>query len=128
MITSTCTSAPPIGRRRIPRDALTDAQAAFVTFALDRLGTAHGLAEDTPAIPYTDRADRLSISELAAWSLGLTLTPGCELAQCYVCDDLLDGALTDEDSTGIIRCTDCHEDHTADDADDFDMWADFYRT
>jgi hypothetical protein len=129
-VTTTSTIAPPIGRRRIARADLTDAQVRFVIdHVLDRLGTAQGLAEDTPAIPYTDRAERLSLSAVAAWHLGLALTPGCELAQCYDCADLVDGALSEEDA-GVIRCDRCHFDHGAGAqyaADPYDLWRDFYR-
>ncbi|RPE39819.1 hypothetical protein EDD90_2837 [Streptomyces sp. Ag109_O5-1] len=126
----TSTIAPPAGRRRITRVELTDAQVRFsIDFVLVRLGTAYGLTEDTPAVPYADRAERLSLSTIAAWQLGLALTPGCELAQCYDCADLVDGALTEEDA-GVIRCDHCHGDHHAGaqhEADPYDLWRDFYR-
>jgi hypothetical protein len=123
---TTSTIAPPTGRRRIPRAELTTNQARFtIGHVLTRLGTADGLTEDHPPIPYTDRAERLSLSTLAAWQLGLTLTDGAEIAQCYHCADIIDGALTDEDA-GIIHCDDCHHDHTVIPSND--LWADFYRS
>lgn len=126
----TTTIAPPAGRRRIALSALNSVQTAFaVEHVLHRLGSADGLAEDQPPVPYADRAERLALSEVAAWSLGLALTPGCEIAQCYDCTDLLDGALTEETS-GVIRCDDCHTDQMAGEApeqDTYDLWADFYR-
>ncbi|MFD0035829.1 hypothetical protein ACFVJK_48340 [Streptomyces sp. NPDC127172] len=126
----TTTAAPPIGRCRIARADLTEVQARYVVgHVLERLGNAYGLAEDIPAIPYAERAERLHVSEMAAWMLGLALTPGAEIAQCYDCADIVDGALTDEDA-GVIRCTDCHRDHTAGEhnaPDTYDLWADFYR-
>jgi hypothetical protein len=127
---TTSTIAPPIGRHRIAVTELAENQARFaVDLVLERLGTADGLAEDHPPIPYADRAERLALSELAAWALGLHLTAGCEIAQCYDCADLLDGALTEEDA-GVIRCVDCHADHNAGEPNDFDgydVWSDFYR-
>jgi hypothetical protein len=124
------TIAPPIGRRRVPAASLTTAQARFVDHVLNRLGTADGLAEDTPPVPYADRAERLALSEMGAWAIGLALTPGCEIAQCYDCADLVDGALTDEDAAGVIRCDDCQRAHNASEPpeyDGYDLWADFYR-
>ncbi|MEE1838141.1 hypothetical protein [Streptomyces sp. SP17KL33] len=128
MTTSTITA--PIGRTRIRRAELTENQVRFaIGHVLERLGSAHGLAEDDPAIPYTETAERLALSELAAWQLGLALTPGHEIAQCYDCADIVDAALTDEDD-GIIRCRDCHSTHAAREpyAPDttLDLWADFY--
>lgn len=122
MTTSTIT--PQTGRHRIARTELTEPQVRFVIdHVLERLGSAHGLAEDSPAVPYTETAERLALSELAAWQLGLDLTPGHEIAQCYACADIIDAALTDEDD-GVIRCNDCHgEPHVP---DTFDLWADFY--
>jgi hypothetical protein len=129
-MTTITTDALPIGRRRITRAELTDRQAGFaINHVLENLGTAHGLAEDHPPVPYADRAERLALSEMAAWSLGLHLTAGCEIAQCYDCADLVDGALTEEDA-GVIRCDRCHADHNAGEApeyDGYDVWADFYR-
>lgn len=129
-MTSTRTTAPPIGRRRIARADLTEVQARFVVgHVLERLGTAYGLAEDTPAIAYNERTERLSVSEMAAWMLGLALTPGAEIAQCHDCADIVDGALTEEDA-GVIRCAACHSDHTAGEhhvPDTYDLWSDFYR-
>ncbi|MBP5896380.1 MULTISPECIES: hypothetical protein [Streptomyces] len=124
MTTSTITA--PIGRNRIRRTALTETQVRFaIGHVLERLGSAHGLAEDNPAIPYTETAERLALSELAAWQLGLALTPGHEIAQCYDCADILDAVLTDEDA-GIIRCHDCHGDHPTGEPPAVDLWADFY--
>ncbi|MFF1284359.1 hypothetical protein ACFVY4_26905 [Streptomyces sp. NPDC058299] len=129
----TSTIAPPIasGRRRIPSAELNANQTRFVIgHVLDRLGSAHGLAEDEPPIPYTDRAERLSLSTLAAWQIGLTLTPGAEIAQCHDCTNIVDGALTEE-SAGVIRCDRCHADHTNGAQhvpDTYDVWADYYRT
>ncbi|MHB9861900.1 hypothetical protein [Streptomyces sp. YIM S03343] len=127
MTTSTIT-APPLGRRRIPAAELTTTQTRFVVgHVLNRLGTADGLAEDTPPVPYMDRTERLSLSVLAAWSIGLALTPGCEIARCYGCADLVDGALAEEDA-GIIRCDQCHADNTGGPGDHgYDLWADYYR-
>ncbi|MFI5814901.1 hypothetical protein ACIA7S_28580 [Streptomyces sp. NPDC051643] len=127
---TTSTIAPPIGRHHIPRAELNAAQVRFVIdHVLDRLGSAHGLVEDEPHIPYTATAERLDLSGMAAWMIGLDLTPGHEIAQCYDCADILDGAVTEE-TEGRIRCRDCHADHThgqhAPDTDDFDVWADFY--
>ncbi|MEU2426975.1 hypothetical protein ABZ619_39185 [Streptomyces sp. NPDC007851] len=123
------TIAPPTGRRRITAAELTDNQTRFVIgHVLTRLGTADGLTEDHPLIPYTDRAERLSLSALAAWHLSLALTPGAEIAQCYDCADILDGALTDEDA-GIIRCHRCRHDHRAiPPSHSYEPWADFYRS
>ncbi|MEW2302051.1 hypothetical protein AB0958_19095 [Streptomyces sp. NPDC006655] len=126
---TTSTLAPPTGRRRIPAAHLTDTQAQFVLgHVLTRLGTADGLADDQPPVPYTDRAERLSLSAVAAWSLGLALTPDAEIAQCYDCADIVDGALTDEDA-GIIRCHRCRHDHRAiPPSHSYEPWADFYRS
>jgi hypothetical protein len=124
MTTSTIT--PTTGRRRIPRAELTRLQAKFVIdHVLTRLGTADGLPEDHPVVPYADRTERLCLSTLAAWALGLTLTGGAEIAQCYDCADLFDGALA-EDSTGIIRCDHCVHDRVV--TPSYDPWADFYRS
>lgn len=101
--------APAVGRNRIPRAHLTPAQQAFVIDdVLERLGSSYGLAETDPAIPYTATAERLSLSAVAAWMIGLDLTPGHEIAQCADCSDILDAALTEEDA-GIIRCLDCRQ-------------------
>jgi hypothetical protein len=129
-MTTITITAPVIGRRSIPlTDLNTTQRRTVVDDILTRLGTAYGLAEDTPAIPYADRAERLALSQLAAWQIGLTLTTGAEIAQCYTCEAIVDGARTTED-TGVIRCDDCHGDHTrgaqhlADTT--YDLWADFY--
>lgn len=117
------TIAAPTGRHRIHRHELTDLQVRFVIgHVLDRLGSAFGIAEDTPAVPYTARAERLALSELAAWQLGLTLTAGREIAQCYDCAAIVDGAITVE-TAGVIRCTDCHARPRP---QAVDLWADFY--
>lgn len=125
------TTRLPTGRHRIAPANLTPAQDRFVLgYALERLGTADGLVEDAPAIPYAKHDERLAVSGLAAWMLGLALTPDAEIAQCYDCADIIDGALAEEDA-GIIRCVDCHSDHNADEdtaPDSYDVWADFYRT
>jgi len=118
--------APTIGRRRIPRDELTRLQTKFVIdHVLTRLGTADGLSEDRPAVPYADRAERLCLSTLAAWALGLTLTENAEIAQCYECTDIVDGALVEEDA-GIIRCDRCLHDHAV--TPSYNPWTDFYRS
>jgi hypothetical protein len=127
----TITTTTTIGRRRIPAAELTSRQTQFVLgHVLYRLGSAHGLPEDEPLIPYTDRAERLSLSALAAWQIGLVLTPGAEIAQCHDCTDIVDGAVTEE-SAGVIRCDRCHADHTNGAQyvpDTYDVWADYYRT
>ena len=117
------TIAAPLGRHRIPRHELTDLQARFVIgHVLNRLGSAHGITEDTPAVPYTATRERRDLSELAAWQLGLTLTDGCEIAQCAACGAIVDGARTTT-TGGIVRCTDCPQPVQA---PDDDLWADFY--
>lgn len=122
---TTSTIAPPIGRHRIPRAELNATQTRVVLDVLDRLGNAHGLAEDEPAIPYEATAERHDISGLAAWMIGLDLTPGHEIAQCYECADIVDGARTEE-TDGRIRCNGCHHDHVVQRAPNIDLWADFY--
>ncbi|MGR3875726.1 hypothetical protein ACUXZZ_45155 (plasmid) [Streptomyces graminifolii] len=125
----TTTTAPAIGRHRIPRSELTRLQARFVIdHVLTRLGTADGLPEDDPAVPYADRTERLCLSNLAAWALGLTLTEGAEIAQCYECADIIDGALAEE-STGIVRCDTCVHDRAATPpTHSYEPWADFYQS
>lgn len=126
---TTTTLAPPTGRHRVPSAQLTDRQAQFVIgHVLTRLGTADGLTEDHPAIPYEDRAERLSLSVLAAWHLGLDLTDGAEISQCYECADIVDGALTEENA-GIVRCDRCHHDRAVTPStNSYEPWADYYRS
>lgn len=123
------TITPTIGRRRIPRDELTRLQARFVIgHVLTSLGTVDGLPEDHPAVPYADRTERRCLSNLAAWSLGLTLTEGAEIAQCYECADIIDGALAEE-STGVVRCDRCVHDLAAiPPTHSYEPWAEFYRS
>jgi len=104
-MTSTLTvTAPPRIRRRVPLAKLTAAQRTLIDRALDHLGVADGLIEDEPA--ETDPATRALITWTVAAALGITVSPGNELAQCYGCHDILDGAHVSE-TDGRLHCTDC---------------------
>jgi hypothetical protein len=95
---------PVLARHTIPLAHLTPAQRTIADEALARLGVAHGLIEDEPA--ETDAATRALITWTAAAALGITVSPGHELAQCHTCRDVLDGAHVTE-TAGRLHCTHC---------------------
>jgi hypothetical protein len=96
--------APAPARHRVALAGLTPAQHALATQTLTHLGVAQGLVEDHPT--ETDPATRALITWAAATSLGLTVTPGHELAQCHGCRDVLDGAHVTE-TAGRLHCPTC---------------------
>jgi hypothetical protein len=96
--------APARIRRSVPLAKLTGTQRALADHALAHLGVAGGVVEDEPA--ETDPATRALITWTVAAALGITVSPGHELAQCYGCRDVLDGAHVSE-TGGFLRCTDC---------------------
>lgn len=98
--------APARIRRTVPLAKLTGAQRALADHALTHLGVAGGVVEDKPA--ETDPATRALITWTAAAALGIAVTPGHELAQCYDCRDIFDGADASE-TAGFLRCTDCRD-------------------
>lgn len=97
--------APPTRTRRtVALDRLTPTQRAIADRALTHLGVAGGLIEDEPT--ETDPATRALITWTAAAAIGLTVTPGHEIAQCNDCGDILDGAHA-SDTGGRLHCPDC---------------------
>lgn len=100
--------------RRIPADQLTPRQTNHLDHVLTELGTNAGVIEDQA--PVTDPLMRAFLSDSAARELGLTITPGHEIAQCNTCLDILDGALAHDEDDGYIRCAHCRDDwqHTLD--------------
>jgi len=97
-------------RRTVERDELTPDAIACLSFVLNTLGTADGLIDDEP--PTRDARERQHLSTFAAHAVGITITPGHEIAQCNTCALVMDGALAEEDG-GRIRCTDCRADWQA---------------
>jgi hypothetical protein len=93
--------------RTIQHHHLTPLQTDVLDFALTQLGTTDGLIEDHP--PVTDPGHRLALSNFAARTVGITITPTHEIAQCNTCALVMDGALANEDH-GRIRCDDCRND------------------
>lgn len=102
---NTC-EAPATRRTRysVPAATLTPAQRAFADQALAHLGVADGLVEDE--LTETDPATRALLTWTAAAALGIAVSPGHELAQCYGCRDILDGAHVSE-TDGRLHCAHC---------------------
>ncbi|WP_128378498.1 hypothetical protein [Streptomyces cavernae] len=103
--------ASPTSRTRhsVALVELTPSQRALAKRALVHLGLTDGLIEPEPT--ETDAATRALITWATAAALGITVSPGHELAQCYDCRDILDGAHVTE-TNGRLHCAHCrpHDD------------------
>ncbi|BFP50098.1 hypothetical protein KCMC57_64660 (plasmid) [Kitasatospora sp. CMC57] len=93
--------------RTIEHHQLTTDQARHLDEVLTLLGTADGLIEDEPQT--TDPGFRQYLSTAIAAEVGITITPGHEIAQCNTCSLVMDGELALLDG-GRIRCTHCRAD------------------